>query len=57
MTAIQTYLVSLIKTKQFKEGLIYLNGSPCKSELIYEHAYILHRNGDNKEALTKLKTL
>lgn len=25
--------------------------------MIYEHAYILHRNGDNKEALTKLKTI
>jgi tetratricopeptide (TPR) repeat protein len=57
--AIQTYLVSMIKTKQFQEALSFLNKIPgsIKQSLIYEHAYILHRAGDNKEALTKLKTL
>jgi tetratricopeptide (TPR) repeat protein len=56
MTAIQTYLVSLIKTKQFKEALGYLNNLPLKDQLVYEHAYILHRAGENKEALAKLKS-
>ena len=56
MIAIQTYLVSLIKTKQFKEALGYLNNLPLKNQLVYEHAYILHRAGENKEALAKLKS-
>jgi hypothetical protein len=59
MAAIQTYIVSLIKTKQFKDGVSFIDGLPqsVKAELIYEHAYILHRNGNNKEALAKLKTV
>ena len=59
LAVIQTYLVSLIKTKQFKEALSFLNKTTGanRESLIYEHAYILHRAGDNSQALTKLKTL
>ena len=57
VAANQTHLVALIKTKQFKEALDILKKMPqnLRDKFAFEHAYILHRNGDNKEAFDKLK--
>lgn len=52
-------LVSQIKLKQFDQACTFLNGTPqdIRQLFIFEHAYILHRQGNNKNALTKLKEL
>lgn len=55
LAANKTHLVALIKLKQFPEALTFLSKAPHKDSFIFEHAYVLHRNGDNKEALQKLK--
>ena len=56
--AINLYLVSMIKTKQFEDAIKYLESSPNLSKnFLYEHAYILHRLGQNKNALEKLLEL
>ena len=51
------YLTSLIKTKQFEEANKFLEESSLKKTFLYEHAYILHRLGQNKNALDKIKEL
>lgn len=56
---IKTSLTSFIKAKQFEDALKYLDNLPqaLQKEFVMENAYILHRNGNNKKALTKLQTL
>jgi hypothetical protein len=50
-------ITSLIKTQQFPEALKLIDSlkKELKQELIFEHAYVLHRLGNNKEALKILK--
>jgi len=58
-TVNQTMLASLVKSKQFEEALKYLDKAPAdiKKNFGYEHAYVLHRSGNNKQALTTLRSL
>jgi len=56
--AVQMVLVSLIKSRQFDEAIKFLGSSAdYKKVHKFEHAYILHRLGRNKEALDKLKSI
>ena len=59
ITVNQTMLSSLVKSKLFDEALKFLNAMPnsVKSNFGFEHAYVLHRSGNNKEALTVLRSL
>jgi hypothetical protein len=55
---IQMVLVSSIKSKLFEEAIALLNmGSTPKDNYKFEHAYILHRLGKNKDALAKIKAI
>lgn len=51
--AFQCKLVSLIRTKQFDQALALIKGK--ESQYSLQHAYILHRQGKNKEALVAIK--
>lgn len=52
MSTIKMLLVSSIKSKQFEDAVKVLNmNSTPKNEFKFEHAYIFHRLGKNKEAL------
>jgi hypothetical protein len=46
-------LIALIKTKAFDQALEY--AKERKAEYNFERAYILHRQGNNKEALKELE--
>ena len=52
-------LTCLIKSKQFDESLTFLNGlkPAVRDEFKFEHAYVLHRLGNNKDSLSKLKEM
>ena len=55
---IQMVLVSLIKSRQFDEAIKFIEASADYKKMHeFEHAYILHRLGRNKEALDKLKSI
>ena len=47
--AIHTNLTCLIKLKQFEAAIKFLTKVPggIQKELVFEHAYILHRHGQN----------
>lgn len=42
-------VVALIKTKNFEQALAAIKGN--EKQFAFEHAYILHRQGKNKEAM------
>ena len=46
-------MVALIKTRNFEQAIEAIKGK--EKSYSYEHAYILHRLGKNKEALNILK--
>ena len=51
-------LVSSIKSRQFEEAIALLNlATTPKDDFKFEHAYIFHRLGKNKEALAKMKSI
>ena len=54
---VQTVLTAFIKSKQFKEAIDFLSKLSDKKPYQFEHAYILHRHGSNKESLQILKQL
>lgn len=51
--------MSLIKSSQFDDALKVIEALPAalKQQFAFEHAYVLHRKGNNKDALKQLRTL
>ncbi|TNV87198.1 hypothetical protein FGO68_gene10856 [Halteria grandinella] len=49
----QARLTALIKTKNFEQALELIKGR--EKQHAFEHAYILHRQGKNKEAIAAIK--
>lgn len=49
LAANKSMLASLVKTKQFDAALAFINQMPqtIKGEFSFEHAYVLHRLGNN----------
>jgi len=52
-------IVAKIKSKQFKETDEHISGLPqnMQTEFMFEHAYALHRLGDNQRSQDKLKEI
>jgi tetratricopeptide (TPR) repeat protein len=52
----EVILTALIKRKLFDEAIKLLKSldQETHQKLIFEYAYVLHRSGENKEALTKI---
>lgn len=51
--ALQARLTAYVKTKNFEQALEI--ASKSGKQFAFEHAYVLHRLGRNKEALEVLK--
>lgn len=58
-TAASMMLTSLIKAKHFDQALAFLTKLPASLQEVmkFEHAYVLHRSGNNPDALKMLNTL